>query len=64
MKVVLLAQAWETGALAGWVWNQLPKDLNKALTELMHNINVIRIAVIYLRQQNYKNVYCQILLIY
>ena len=29
-----LAQAWEAGALAGWVWNQLPKDLNKALTRI------------------------------
>ncbi|QNX04780.1 RsbU family protein phosphatase GigA [Acinetobacter seifertii] len=29
-----LAQAWEAGALAGWVWNQLPQDLNKALTRI------------------------------
>ncbi len=29
-----LAQAWEAGALAGWVWNQLPSDLNKALSRI------------------------------
>lgn len=29
-----LAQAWEAGALAGWVWNQLPNDLNKALSRI------------------------------
>ncbi|KCX59995.1 stage II sporulation E family protein, partial [Acinetobacter pittii] len=29
-----LAQAWEAGALAGWVWNQLPHDLNKALSRI------------------------------
>lgn len=29
-----LAHAWEAGALAGWVWNQLPSDLNKALSRI------------------------------
>lgn len=59
-----LAQAWEAGALAGWVWNQLPQDLNKALT---------RIDAQYKRNQDSRdlpsaaelqNVYYQILLIY
>lgn len=29
-----LAQAWEMGALAGWLWNQLPENPQKALSKI------------------------------
>ena len=51
-----LAQAWEQGALAGWIWNKLPEQPDIALQKLMRNISVIRIVVTFLLRQSYKNV--------
>lgn len=51
-----LAQAWEQGALAGWIWDKLPEQPDIALQKSMRNISVIRIVVIFLQQQSYKNV--------
>jgi len=51
-----LAQAWEQGALAGWIWNKLPENPDLALQKLMHNISVTRIAVTFLLLQNYKKI--------
>ena len=51
-----LAQAWEQGALAGWIWDKLPEQPDIALQKLMRNISVIRIVVIFLQRQSYKNV--------
>jgi hypothetical protein len=42
-----LAQAWQAGALAGWIWYQLLKSRLKRLLKLMPNINVIRIVATY-----------------
>lgn len=52
-----LAQAWEMGALAGWIWNNLPKIQYMLYSKLMRNTNEIKIAVIFLQQQHYRNVY-------
>lgn len=49
-----LAQAWEQGALAGWIWDKLPEQPDIALQKLMRNISVIRIVVIFLLRQSYK----------
>lgn len=54
-----LAQAWEQGALAGWIWDKLPEQPDIALQKLMRNISVIRIVVIFLLRQSYKNVCCR-----
>lgn len=51
-----LAQAWEQGALAGWIWNKLPAQPDIALQKSMRNISVTRIVVIFLQRQSYKNV--------
>lgn len=29
-----LSQAWELGALAGWIWDRLPKDLAKSIAKI------------------------------
>ncbi len=34
MKVVALAQAWELGALAGWMWSKLPQTLNNPYSKI------------------------------
>jgi hypothetical protein len=52
-----LAQAWEMGALAGWIWNNLPKIQYMLYSKLMRNTNEIKIVVIFLQQQHYRNVY-------
>ena len=31
---IALAQAWEMGALAGWLWNNLPSNPQKALSKI------------------------------
>jgi hypothetical protein len=49
-----LAQAWEAGALAGWIWYQLPEKPTEALLKLMLNINVIKIVATYPLLQFYK----------
>ena len=51
-----LAQAWEQGALAGWIWNKLPDNPDLALQKLTHNTSVTRIAGIFPLQQNYKKI--------
>jgi hypothetical protein len=55
-----LAQAWQQGALAGWVWDHIPTTFKWHSLKLMRNTNAIKTAVTSLLLQICKNAYCQI----